>query len=82
MLSNLGGIKLGKLNHWPTLSTTLQIIDLTALVYDMDDVLLLYCFITGLHPYMKREVKSICPIYLIQTVSLARIFEEKFHSHT
>jgi len=44
----------------------------------MDDALLLDCFIGGLHPELRREVKSRCPISLMQAVSLARLFEEKF----
>jgi len=32
--------------------------DLATRVYDMDDALLLDCFIGGLHPELHREVKS------------------------
>lgn len=32
--------------------------DLATRVYDMNDTLLLNCFVGGLHPDLKREVKS------------------------
>jgi len=56
--------------------------DLATRVYGMDDALLLNCFIGGLHPELKREVKSRCPVSLMQAVSLARLFEEKNFPHT
>jgi len=43
--------------------------DLAARVYGMDDALLLDCFIGGLHPKLRREVKFRCPISLMQAVS-------------
>jgi len=55
--------------------------DLAARVYGLDDALLLDCFIGGLHPELRREVKSRSPISLMQVVSLARLFEEKFAPH-
>jgi len=51
-------------------------------VYGMDNALLLDCFIGDLHPKLKREVKSRCPVSLMQAVSLVRLFEEKFCPHT
>ena len=44
----------------------------------MDDTLLLDCFVGGLHPELKRELKSYSPHSLLQAVSLAKLFEEKF----
>ena len=35
------------------------------------------CFITGLHPEIKREVKVQCPPSLMRAVSLARLYEDK-----
>ena len=53
--------------------------DLAARVYGMDDALLLDCFIGGLHPELHREVKSRSPISLMQAISFACLFEEKFY---
>ncbi|RYR51254.1 hypothetical protein Ahy_A06g026281 [Arachis hypogaea] len=50
--------------------------------YGLDDALLLDCFVGGLHPELKREVKARSPIYLLQAVSLAKLFDEKFLPHT
>lgn len=36
------------------------------------------CFISGLNLDLQREVMSHCPISLLKTVALARLFEEKF----
>ena len=35
------------------------------------------CFISGLHPEIKREVKVQCPPSLMWAVSLARLYEDK-----
>jgi len=56
--------------------------DLAVRVCDMDDVLLLDCFVGGLHPDLKREVKSRSAASLMQVVSLAKLFEEKYMSST
>jgi len=37
-----------------------------------------YCFISGLHNDIKREVKAQCPPSLLRAVSLARLYEDKF----
>jgi len=55
--------------------------NLDARVYAMDDALLLNCFIDGLHPELRHEVKSSL-VSLMQVVTLARLFEEKFSPHT
>ena len=44
----------------------------------MDDTQLLDCFIGGLRPDLKKEVMSRYPHSLMQVVSLAKLFEEKF----
>ncbi|XP_072056245.1 uncharacterized protein [Arachis hypogaea] len=44
----------------------------------MDYVLLLDRFVGGLHPDLKREVKSHSPNSLLQAVALAKLFDEKF----
>jgi len=44
----------------------------------MDDALLLDCFVGGLHPELKREVKSRSLMSLMQAVSLAKLFEQKY----
>jgi len=54
--------------------------ELAARTYGMDDTLLLDCFVGGLHPELKREVKSRSPASLMQVVSLAKLFEDKFMS--
>ncbi|RYR39552.1 hypothetical protein Ahy_A09g045108 isoform B [Arachis hypogaea] len=56
--------------------------DLAARAYGLDDALLLDCFVGGLHPELKREVKARSPISLLQAVSLVKLFEEKFLPHT
>ncbi|XP_020978093.1 uncharacterized protein LOC110271493 [Arachis ipaensis] len=56
--------------------------DLAARAYGLNDALLLDCFVGGLHPELKREVKAHSPISLLQAVSLAKLFEEKFLPHT
>ncbi|XP_015967238.1 uncharacterized protein LOC107490956 [Arachis duranensis] len=56
--------------------------DLAARVYGLDDALLLDCFVGGLHPELKREVKARSSIFLLQAVSLAKLFKEKFLPHT
>ena len=56
--------------------------DLTTRVHGLDDALLLDYFIGGLHLELQREVKSRSPISLMQVVSLAHLFEEKFAPHT
>jgi len=48
----------------------------------MDNALLLDCFIGDLHPELKQEVKSRCSVLLMQVVSLAKLFEEKFSPST
>ncbi|RYR38078.1 hypothetical protein Ahy_A09g043029 [Arachis hypogaea] len=52
--------------------------DLASRTYGMDDTLLLDCFTGGLHPELKREVKARSPASLLQGVSLAKLFEERF----
>jgi len=42
--------------------------DLAARVYEMDNALLLDCFIGGLHPELKHEVKARCLVSLMQAV--------------
>ncbi|XLU70633.1 hypothetical protein S245_029686 [Arachis hypogaea] len=56
--------------------------ELAARVYGMDDALMLDCFVGGLHPDLKREVKSRSPASLMQAVSLAKLFEDKFFPPT
>jgi len=46
--------------------------------YGLDDSVLLDCFISGLIPELKREVISRAPHSLLQAVSFAKLFEEKF----
>jgi len=52
--------------------------DLAARAYGMDDALLLDCFVGGLHPELRREVKSRSPSSFVQAVALAKLFEERF----
>jgi len=47
--------------------------------YGLDDSVLLDCFISGLIPELKREVISRAPHSLLQAMSFAKLFEEKFH---
>ncbi|XP_025628555.1 uncharacterized protein [Arachis hypogaea] len=56
--------------------------DLAARAYGLYDALLVDCFVGGLHPELKREVKARSPISLLQAVSLAKLFEKKFLPHT
>jgi len=49
--------------------------------YGLDDSIVLGCFISGLIPELKREVISQAPHSLLQTMSFAKLFEEKFHHH-
>ncbi|XP_025635201.2 uncharacterized protein [Arachis hypogaea] len=56
--------------------------NLAARAYGLDDALLLDCFVGGLHPELKREVKARSPISLLQAISLAKLFEEKFLPQT
>ena len=47
--------------------------------YVLDDSVLLDCFVGGLIPELKREVISRAPHSLLQAVSFAKLFEEKFY---
>ena len=47
--------------------------------YGLDDSIVLGCFISGLIPELKREVISQAPHSLLQTMSFAKLFEEKFY---
>lgn len=40
---------------------------------------LLNCFISGLHPELRREVQALQPHSLLQAVALAKLQEEKLH---
>ena len=47
--------------------------------YGLDDYVLLDCFISGLIPELKCEVISQAPRSILQAMSFAKLFEEKFH---
>ncbi|XP_072062290.1 uncharacterized protein [Arachis hypogaea] len=40
------------------------------------------CFISGLKPDVRREVKAQCPPSLMRAISLARLYEDKFATNT
>lgn len=40
---------------------------------------LLSCFISGLHPELRREVQALQPHSLLQVVALAKLQKEKLH---
>ena len=52
--------------------------ELATRAYGLDDALLLDCFVGGLHPELRREVKSHSLHSLLQAISLSKLFEEKF----
>jgi len=47
-------------------------------LYGLNDYVLLDCFISGLIPELKREVISRAPHSILQAMSFAKLFEEKF----
>jgi len=53
--------------------------ELTNQSYGLDDSVLLDCFISGLIPELKLEEISQAPHSLLQAMSFAKLFEEKFH---
>jgi len=44
----------------------------------LDDALLLDCFVGGLQPELRREMKSHSPPSFVQVFALAKLFEEHF----
>jgi len=48
--------------------------------YGLDNYVLLDCFISGLIPELKREVISRAPHSILQAMSFAKLFEEKFQT--
>ncbi|RYQ82493.1 hypothetical protein Ahy_B10g101081 [Arachis hypogaea] len=52
--------------------------NLAARTYGMVDALLLDCFVGGLHPELRQDVKSRSAPSLLQAVALAKLFEDNF----